>query len=130
MVRFGTPSAKLLCLLVALIAGCSREPPTPESLGSRAATAEIAYFVFSQREIHAQTFMAVWYKACDMSKGDPGPFPKFMQMFVQAYVDRLQSEPAVAATKPLQKLVKAKWWKSGSRCETILKETPEWAREA
>lgn len=126
----GAASKPATVALLVAVSACSDGTPTPEVLGARAATAEKAFYVFNQREIHAQTFMASWYSACEMAKDEQQPLPKTMETFVQAYVDGLQSEPGAAVRKPLQTMVRERWWKSGTGCETILQETPEWARES
>ncbi|KQS86938.1 hypothetical protein [Rhizobium sp. Leaf383] len=117
---------KSFLILVCLIAvgGCSAD--TPASLGSKAASAEIAYFVFGKnRDAHAGTFMKAWVDSCSLAlKGEPAIV---RQQFLDSYVQALQKEPGAAAKKPLQGYVRQSFWKSGNGCETIKTETPEWA---
>lgn len=112
------------CLLLFSAYGASAD--TPERLGSRAATSEKAYFVFGQNaDAHAATFMKAWVEGCKLAKGDM--LSDAHRAFIKAYVEELTGEPGAAARKPLQKYVRDNWWKSGLGCETVAKETPEWA---
>lgn len=79
----GAASKPAAVALLVAVSACSDGTPTRE-VGARAATAEKAFYVFNQREIHAQTFMASWYSACEMATGEQQPLPKTMETFVQA----------------------------------------------
>lgn len=117
---------KLRMLLIGTMALGSCSGDTPQQLGASAARAEIAYAVFGRNaDAHAAKFMQSWIRACELAKGDKAAdaFGKF----VRSYVDELQTEPAAAARKPLQSYIRRKWWKSGTGCETIQRETPRWA---
>jgi hypothetical protein len=114
----------LLALLAAGSAECSDK--SPEQLGEAAARAEMAYYVFNKnRDAHAATFMKSWVDACKLAGNDN--MSELRRSFVKAYVKALQSEAGAATRKPLQTYVRNTWWKSGTGCETIERETPEWA---
>ena len=107
-----------------LLLGCSGD--TPASLGRQAATAETAFSVFGRnREAHAATFMKAWVQACSLAKNDMTS--AVHTQFMDSYLEGLKREPDAAMKKPLQQYVRSTWWRSGVGCETILRETPEWA---
>lgn len=97
-----------------------------KTLGARAASAERAFYVFgTNRDAHAAKFMKAWVDACDLAEGDM--MSESRKSFITAYIEGLQREPDAAVKKPLQNYVRQNFWKSGSGCDTIKEETPQWA---
>lgn len=125
------------------LSGCEEVPQTPELFGQRAGAAERAYGTFGDvPDAHAKTFMKNWHASCVLAKEEMQGSPFLDSIgedaynmteantkFSQAYVDELKLDPRIAAQKPLQRHVVTHWWKSGTGCANILRETPAWALE-
>jgi hypothetical protein len=134
------PLVRIL-ILAASLAGCS-DADSPDELGRLAGQAK-GRFHEGRGNTDGQevTFMASWYKACQLARADMEGgalfktlgedafnLSKKISAFSAAYVAKLRDYPGAGPRKPLQARITKKYWLSGTGCAGILKETPDWAR--